>query len=88
VGQHIVHEFVSSVPIEESVWPNNRHRFEENCIELVRAFGSISIMIWSGRQTNLTLSPPGIIAERYMEEILRLHIMPMGRQIYLNAILP
>jgi len=68
------------------------HRFEKNCIKPVRAFGDGSVMVRSEisthRRTNLvTLSLSGITAERYMEEILRLHVIPSSNetQFYFNA---
>ena len=73
------------------VWRLDGRRFEQNCVERVRAFGGSSIMVWGGisthRRTNLViLPPPGVTAVRYVEEILRLHVIPMRRQMGQNFI--
>jgi len=68
------------------------HRFEENCVKPIWAFGDDSVMVQNEisthRRTNLViLSPSRITAKCYVKEILRLHIISMRRQMGRNFIL-
>lgn len=73
-------------------WRRQRHRYERNYVEPVRAFGGGSIMIWGGismhRRTDLVILPfPGVTAVRYIEEVLRPHVLPMRCQRGRNFLL-
>lgn len=73
-------------------WRRRGHRFRQNNVEPVRAFGGGSIMVWGGisirGRTNLvTVPPPGMTAVRSIAETLRPHVILMRRQMGRNFIL-
>lgn len=68
------------------VWRRRGQRYDRACVAPVRAFNGGSIMVWGGITTNqrtdlVVLPAPGMTAVRYVEEILRPHVLPMSRRI-------
>jgi transposase len=68
------------------VWRRRGERFDRACVAPVRAFNGGSVMVWAGitttQRTNLVvIPPPGMTAVRYINEILRPHVLPFRERI-------
>jgi len=58
----------------------------------IRVFGGGSVMVWAGisffRRTELViLPPPGLTFARYVDEVLRPHVLPLRNNMEENFIL-
>ena len=74
------------------VWRRRGRRFDRACVAPVRAFNGGSVMVWGGitsrQRTDLVIMPPpGMTAVRYIDEVLRPHVVPMSQQMGRNFIL-
>lgn len=74
------------------IWRRRRQRFAQNHVDPTRAFGGGSVMVWGGISMNhrsdlVIIPPPGLTAGRYLNEVLRPHVIPMRRQMGRNFIL-
>lgn len=68
------------------VWRRRNERIDRACVAAVRAFHGGSIMVWAGitmtQRTDLVIiPPPGLTAARYINEVLRPHILPFRLRI-------
>lgn len=68
------------------VYRRRGDRGQQRNTKSITAFGGGSVMVWAGimanRRTELVLvPPPGLTAVRYVNEILRPHVLPLRQQI-------
>lgn len=73
------------------VWRRQGQRYDRSCVQPVHAFNGGSVMVWGGiwynGRTELVIQPPpGVTAIRYIDEVLRPHILPVGRRIGRNFV--
>lgn len=68
------------------VWRRRGERFTQRFMQENRAFGGGSVMVWGGISINgrtelVLVPPPGLNAQRYVDEILRPHVLPVRRRV-------
>lgn len=68
------------------VWRRRGERFSEACIHESDRFGGPNVMIWGGislrGKTELAILNGGTVtAQRYIEEVIRPHVIPFAQQI-------
>lgn len=64
------------------IWRRRGERYEQNLFEPTRSHNGGSIMVWGGISINgrtdlVVVPPPGMNAQRYIDEILRPHVLPL-----------
>ena len=68
------------------VWRRPGEAFDKNCVHPRKAFNGGSIMVWAGVSWNhrtdlVVVPPPGLNSQRYVDEILTPHVLPVcGRR--------
>ena len=72
------------------VWRRNGERHFEPTVQPTTAYTSGSVIIWAGISLNgrtaLVVVPGNLNGRRYIDEILRPHVVPYLRQMSQNAI--
>lgn len=63
------------------VWRHQGQRFHADCVQPCLAFNGGSVMVWGGISWNtptdlVVIAPPPLNARRYVDEILRPHVIP------------
>ena len=65
-------------------WRRRNERFDRRCIMPVRAYNGGSVMVWgcisvTGRTDLVILPPPAMTSNRYINDVLRPHVLPLRR---------
>ena len=72
------------------VWRRNGERHAEVNVQPCHAYNGGSVMVWAGvtadRRTDLVVVPGILTGQRYIDEILRPHVVPFLRQMGNNGI--
>jgi hypothetical protein len=68
------------------VWRREGERFSDACIHESDRFGGPNVMVWggislSGRTELVILNQGTVIAQRYIEEVIRPHVVPFAERI-------
>jgi hypothetical protein len=67
------------------IWRRNTQYHQQNIVR-IRAFYGGSVMVWAGisffhHNELVVIPPPGLNSRRYVEEVLRPHVLPMSDRI-------
>ena len=72
------------------VWRRNRERHAEVNVQPLHAYSGGSVMVWAvvtaDRRTDLVVVPGILTGQRYIDEILHLHVVPFLRPMGNNGI--
>ena len=67
------------------VWRRQHERIAESCVQRVIAYGGGSIMVWAGirlgSHTQMVPLVGHLNNQRYINEILRPHVLPSAQQV-------
>ena len=84
--------FVFDIDGRLRVWRRNGERHAEVNVQPRHAYNGGSVMVWAGvtadRRTDLVVVPGILTGQRYVDEILRPHVVPFLRPMGNNGHLP